>query len=129
MIQLRILSGKHAGATHAVSRFPCVIGRGAAADFRLEEPGVWDKHLQLDLKRGEAVIAKSLPGALARVNSQPFDCVALRTGDVIELGATQLQFWLSPSRQRSFRAGEILTWITLAMLCLAQIVVIYGLQR
>jgi hypothetical protein len=129
MIQLRILSGKHAGTTHAVSRFPCVIGRGVAADLRLEEPGVWDKHLQLDLKRGEAVIAKSLPGALARVNSQPFDSVALRTGDMIELGGTRLQFWLSPSRQRSFRAGEILTWITLAMLCLAQIVVIYGLQR
>jgi len=129
MLQLRILSGKHAGTTHAVHRFPCVVGRSAAADLRLEEPGVWDKHLQLDLKRGEAVVVKSLPGALARVNGQPVDCVALRTGDVIELGGTQLQFWLSPSRQRSFRAGEILTWIALAMLCLAQILVIYSLQR
>ncbi len=129
MVQLRILSGKQAGSIHPIDRFPCVVGRSASVNLRLEEPGVWDQHLRLELKKGEAFTLAVLPGALARVNGQPVEVVVLRGGDIIELGGTRLQFWLSPTRQRSYNAGEFLTWIALALLSAGQIALIYRLLR
>ena len=129
MIQLRFLSGKQAGSSCSVERFPCVVGRASSAQMRIEEPGVWDRHLELDLKKPEGFTVTALPGALVTVNDQPIESHALRGGDVIGVGAARLQFWLTATRQRGFRAVELCTWIGLAALCCVQLLVIYELLR
>jgi hypothetical protein len=129
MVQLRILSGKQAGSTCSINHFPCVVGRISSAHVRIEEPGVWDKHVELDLKRPEGFTLTALPGALVTVNEQPIESHALKGGDVIGIGAARLQFWLTPTRQRGFRGVEFATWIGLAALCCIQLLVIYELLR
>ncbi len=129
MVQLRILSGQSAGAVHECKRFPCQIGRSAAVTLRLEDPGVFDRHLQLDLVPGQGVTATVLPGAFVVLNGHALEQGVLRNGDVLDLGAAKVQFWLSQTRQRSLRLRETLTWIGFCLLCAGQILLIYRLLR
>ena len=129
MVQLKVLSGKKAGAAYVARRFPVRIGRAPAADLRLEEEGVWDQHLRLDLNPADGFHLGIQPGALATVNGAPLPQTPLRNGDTIEIGALKIQFWLSETRQRGLRLREWLTWAAIAALCLGQIAVIYLLLR
>ena len=129
MVQLRILSGKDAGVVAVVRRFPCLIGRCSTADVRLEQAGVWERHLELQLEPKQGVTAAVLPGALGTLNGEKFERKLLRNGDVIELGGGKIQFWLAPTRQRSFALREGLTWISLGVLCAGQILLIYHLLQ
>lgn len=125
MVQLQILAGVDAGILWRIERFPCVIGRSCKASVRLEEPGVWDEHVEIGVNAAHGVTLTVLPGALATVNGYPVEQVLLRNGDLIEFGAVRLHFMLAPSRQRSFRARETLTWIGFGLLSAAQIVLVY----
>ena len=127
MVQFRIVSGKQCGAVQAIKRFPCVIGRAKSAHWRLEAPGIWDRHLQVDLCRKKGITLTLLPGAAATLNREPFERAVLRNGDLIEAGSLKLQFWLAATRQRSSRSREFLTWLALIVLCLAQIALIVAL--
>ena len=127
MIQLTILNGKQAGSTCVARRFPFSLGRSPKAQLRLEEDGVWDTHAQIHFRRGEGFLLEVSPGALAAVNGQPLSEARLRNGDLIECGSAKVRFWLAPLRQRSLRAREGLTWVALAGLCLAQLLIIYRL--
>ncbi len=129
MVQLRILTGKSAGTVQVIQRFPCLIGRGAEADLRLEEPGVWERHIQLAFVPGAGISASVLPGALATLNGQALNQEVLHNGDLLQLGSAKLQFWLGQTRQRGLRLRESLTWIGLGLLCLGQIALIYRLLR
>lgn len=129
MVQLRILSENGAGAFHSVRRFPCVVGRSSNADLRVEAPGVWDRHIQLELIPAKGIALSVLPGALASVNGRPSSRELLHNGDLIDLGGAKLQFWLSQTRQRSLKAREILTWAGLALLSLLQVAIVYQLLR
>jgi pSer/pThr/pTyr-binding forkhead associated (FHA) protein len=129
VLQLKILNGQKAGAEWTARRFPVRIGRAPEAHLRLEEPGVWDTHAQIDLKPAEGFLLSVASGALASVNGAPVERAALRSGDVIELGALKLQFGLSPTRHRDLRLREALTWLALALLCLGQVALIYWLPN
>lgn len=128
MVRLRILSGKSPGAEWTARRYPITIGRSRKSDLCLEENGVWDDHLKLEL-RGQGFSLATAPNALASVNGQPVQSTILRNGDVIEIGSVKLQFWLAESRQRGLRLREGLTWIAIAAICLGQIGLIYWLLR
>ncbi len=128
MIQLKILSGKKAGAVWVARRFPVRIGRAPAADLQLADEGVWDQHLQLDFHRGDGFFLNAQSGALATVNGEPVENTRLRNGDSIELGAVKLRFWLAETRQAGLRYREWLTWAALTAVCLAQIALIYWLR-
>jgi pSer/pThr/pTyr-binding forkhead associated (FHA) protein len=128
MVVLEVVAGRQAGRKQAAGRLPWVVGRSAAADLQLEEPGVFDRHLELRLNDAEAFEVSVEPGAVARVNGQPVQQALLHNGDLIELGAAKLRFWLAETRQRSQRWREILTWASLIALSLAQIVLIYWLS-
>ena len=78
-------------------------------------------------KPAEGFILSVLPGAVASIHNQPVEQAILRNGDVIEVGAVKLQFGLSPTRHRSLRLREVLTWVGLALLCLGQVALIYWL--
>src|SRR5881396_3121133 len=116
MVQLKVLSGKQAGAVAVARRFPFLVGRSHPADLRLEEEGIWDRHLELDLQIPDGFVLKVHPPARATVNDQPVKRVSLRNGDLIAMGPVKIQFWLSETRQSCLRPREWLTWAALAAL-------------
>jgi hypothetical protein len=127
MIEIKVLNGKVAGKTVTARRFPFGIGRHKAADLCLEEPGVWNRHLELDLQLTEGITLTVAPEARATVNGQSIQATRLRNGDVIEIGAVRLRFGLAATRQRDLRLREGLTWLALAALCAAQIGLLHRL--
>ncbi len=129
MIQFSILSGKKAGASWVARRFPVRIGRAAGSDLQVEDPGVWDQHLQVDFIPADGFVLSTQPDVRVAVNAQPVHEVVLHSGDVIEAGSLKLQFWLSETRQTGLRLREGLTWTTIAAISLGQIALIYWLLR
>lgn len=127
MVQFRFLSGRNAGQLILANRFPWTLGRSPASDLSLEEEGVWDRHLEMDLNHAEGFILTLHPPAVATINGQPFDRVVLHNGDLIEIGSVKMQFWLSEARLYDWRWRERLTWLSLALLCLGQVALIYWL--
>lgn len=127
MVQFHILSGKKAGTEWMARRFPFGVGRSSPAELILDDNGVWDRHLQVDLRRDEGVVLEGAPEALVSINGNRVANAVLRNGDIIELGSVKLRFSLSPTRQRSLRIREVLTWIALGLLCVAQVTLIYWL--
>ena len=123
MVQLQILSGKKAGAQFIAARLPVQIGRASDSDVPLEEPGVWPRHCRI-ARQGRELICQAEAGALLSINGAPVEQAVLRNGDVISVGALKIQFTLSPVRQSGLRAFECLTWVALALLCLAQVALI-----
>jgi len=83
--------------------------------------------LQIDSRPQEGFFLSVQPGARAFINAQPVEETFLRNGDIIEVGAAKLQFSLSPTRPRSLRWREVLTWVALAALCLGQVALVYWL--
>ena len=129
MVQFKVLSGKKAGTIWMARRFPVRIGRAAAADLQLDESGVWDQHLQLDLSPGEGFVLSAQPNALASVNGQAVHQALLRNGDAIDVGSVKMQFWLGETRQGGLRFREGLTWAGIAIVTLGQVGLIYWLLR
>ncbi len=125
MVQIKILSGKMAGTEHSARHFPFRLGRAASADLRLEEDGVWDQHAELALDAGGNFVLNAQSDALMTVNSRPCREAALRNGDEMGLGALRLRFWIGPTRQRSLRVREWLTWTGFLLIAAAQLFLIY----
>jgi len=129
MVQLRVLSGKQAGALWIARRFPVRIGRAAKAQFRADDPGVWDEHALLELSRTEGIIVAARTGASLRVNGESVPKAVLHNGDRIDLGSLTLQFWLSETRQSGLSLREAGTWIGIAAVVAAQVALLYWLLR
>lgn len=129
MIQLKVLSGKKAGAAWVARHFPVRIGRSAGADLQVEEGGVWEQHLQLDFNPAEGIVLSTQPDALATVNGQAVHQTILRNGDTIDIGSLRLQFWLSETRQADLRLREGFTWAAITAISLGQVGLIYWLLR
>ncbi len=129
MVQLIVLSGKKAGTRWVARHFPVHIGRAPANDFQLDDPGVWDEHLELVFRPADGFVLTTQPKALATVNGQPAQNQLLRNGDCIELGSAKLQFWLGEAQQRGLRSREWLVWAAIAAICLGQAALAYWLQQ
>jgi hypothetical protein len=129
VIQLQILSGKLAGRDIVVRQFPFVVGRAPSAGLRLEDVGVWERHLQIGFKRGAGFEFSSQDTALTLVNSSAVSGGILRNGDLIDVGGVQLRFWLARSEQRSLRLRETLISTSLFVLPAVQLWLIYWLLR
>lgn len=129
MVQLRILSGKKAGNQMIVRHFPFNIGRSAGNDLRLEDEGVWDKHLTLEIQGKDQFFARTAEGALVTLNLESVQSAPLRNGDVLSVGSVKLQFWLAPTRQRSLKVREFLVWGLLLAVTAVQLALIYWLSR
>jgi pSer/pThr/pTyr-binding forkhead associated (FHA) protein len=129
MVQLRILCGKKAGSSWDARHFPVRIGRSAKSDLQLEEPGVWDEHLKIELQAAEGFVVETQPNAVATLNGQPLQHSVVRNGDTIEMGSVKLQFWLSEARQKTQSVREVLVWTVIVLVCLAQIALVYWLLQ
>ena len=125
MVELRILSGKQAGTTAVACRFPFFVGRGTQADLRLDDEGIFERHFELQLNRGEGFAVTVCPNAYAAVNGETVHQKTLRAGDVISAGSVKLAFALCPARPRSLRWREVMLWLGLAVVSLAQVAIIY----
>ncbi len=129
MIQLRVLTGKMAGTAWVARHFPVRIGRAPDAHLRLEESGVFDRHLRLEFKPREGYQVSVEGEALAAINGQPLHTTMLRNGDLIELGSAKLQFWLADTRQSGLKLSEWFTWALVLLISAAQVALIYWLIR
>ena len=129
MLQLQILSGKQAGFLWDARRFPVRIGRAAGSDLQIEEDGVWDEHLRVELKTGEGFVITAHPGALISVNQSPVETVRLRNGDIITAGSAKIAFRLSQTKQRGLKLREAFVWLTIAGITIAQLAMIGWLLR
>jgi hypothetical protein len=69
------------------------------------------------------------PDALTAINGQRIEQAVLRNGDLIEIGAIKIRFWLGKTRQSSLGLREWLTWIAIALITGGQLVLIYWLIR
>jgi pSer/pThr/pTyr-binding forkhead associated (FHA) protein len=129
MVRLTVLSGKKAGASWVARRFPVRIGRSPGADVQLDDPGVWDNHLQIDFAPPEGFVLDTQADALAAVNGQPVQSAVLHNGDLIEAGAAKIRFWLGDVRQRRFQLREVLAWAIILLVTSAQVALVYWLLR
>jgi pSer/pThr/pTyr-binding forkhead associated (FHA) protein len=127
VVELKVLSGKQAGANVVARRFPFHVGRAADSALRLEDDGVFERHFSIQLKSKDGFFLTSDPPAVSAVNNQPVTEARLRSGDVIQAGSASLTFSLSPMRQHALRPRELFVWVILGVLCLFQIAVIYWL--
>ena len=127
VVYFQILNGKTAGTSWTARRLPVRIGRAPGSDLCLDDPGVWDEHLEVALGPEDSFEVSVCGSALALLNGTPMRKAVLRSGDVLHLGATELRFGLSPAAQRSLRLRELLTWLALVALCLGQVALIYFL--
>jgi hypothetical protein len=93
----------------------------------LEDDGVWDEHVAIQLDPAEGFRLTSHSDAFVAINEQRVDQAILRNGDILALGSVKVRFSLHPVSLRSSRLREALTWIGLALLALGQIGLIYWL--
>jgi hypothetical protein len=127
MVRITILSGARAGERCRITQFPCLLGRSVEAQICLEESGVWNKHLELGLDASRSFWLRSFTGALVTINGHSVAQAGLRNGDLIELGAVRLQFWLDETEQRALWLRETLTWAAIAVISFTQLALIYWL--
>lgn len=129
MFQIQILSGKSAGVFWTARRFPLRIGRAPGNDLQLEEPGVWDQHLQLEMSPADGIILTSNGDALVTVNNERVQRARLKNGDSIEAGSARLRFWLGGPERRKMLWLEISVWLTMLAVLAAQTMILIALLR
>ncbi len=129
MVLLKVLSGKAAGCEVMARRFPFVVGRSPDAGLSIADDGVWEQHCRLLLKPGRGVVLVAAEPAVSLVNLEPVQEIQLRNGDLIQLGAATLQFWLAPPRQAGLRLREGLTWLAILGLAALQVATAVWLTR
>jgi predicted component of type VI protein secretion system len=129
VIQLHVLSGQKSDTDVVVRQFPFVIGRDADVGLQMDDPGVWDRHFQIEFQPGDGFTFIVQSNALALINGDTVAAGTLRNGDLIELGSARLRFWLARTTQKTLRVREALTWCCLSALFVAQIMLIYWLLR
>lgn len=116
-----------AGDLWVARHLPVRVGRGPGMDLQLTETGVWDEHLQLDLKTPEGFVLTAAPDTSFTIDQKAFQRAVLRNGDQIQVGSVKLQFWLRDTRQRTSAVREWATWIGIALFSLGQVALVYWL--
>ncbi|MDX1952944.1 MAG: FHA domain-containing protein [Verrucomicrobiota bacterium] len=128
MLQLKILSGKRAGEIHTFSILPAFVGRSSSSTLRIEEPGVWDQHLQICFSN-EKIQFATQEGATTLQNGNPVPVGTLRNGDLLEIGSCKLSIWLSPPPQKKLLLRELATWGVVFGVTALEIFLILALSR
>lgn len=129
MLQLQILSGKQAGVVFNARHFPVSIGRDAANHLRLEDDGVWDRHLNISLDYKEGFLLTTQPGALLDVNSESVQNARLRNGDIITAGSARLAFRIGETTQPGLAMSEGFVWLMIVAVTVLEITLVYWLVQ
>lgn len=103
------------------------MGRAPSNDLHLDEDGVWSEHAIVEFDPLEGFLVHACSQAILSINGNLIHQSPIRNGDVLEMGALRLQFWLAETIQRGLRIQEGLVWAGIAAICLGQIALIYWL--
>lgn len=87
---LRIVKGMPAGGTYRV-RGEMSVGRNAQCDIFLVDPSVSRNHALLDVREGTLVVRDAGSSNGTYVNGKRVQLRALRTGDVVAFGKTEMR--------------------------------------
>ena len=128
MIELRFLQGTQAGGQWSARRFPVRIGRSPESDLVLEDPGVWEHHVEIGYDDASGFYMTPLSEGAVIVNQQAMESAVLKNGDTLTLGGAVIQLWIAPARQRHFQFMEFLVWTALLALFAAQYLLIRWLD-
>jgi len=120
MIQLHVLTGAAAGLRCEANHFPMSVGRSSACTIIIQDPGVFDKHFEIQFS-SEGFTLQGNPHSVVAVNGAQTESALLRNGDVISAGFAKIQFWLGAMTQRSLRLRETAVWMLIIAVALAQV--------
>jgi pSer/pThr/pTyr-binding forkhead associated (FHA) protein len=91
-LQLHVLAGPDTGRTYTLQEGPdLMLGRGQACLYRLNDPRVSRCHCRIELHADRATVLDSGGAGGVRVNGAPVRRQALKPGDVLQVGDTQLR--------------------------------------
>ena len=110
--------------------FPFSMGRSAENHWVIAEPGVWDRHARIELTgAGEFELVRCGEGSI-HLNGEPVErSTRFKLTDEVRLGGIVLRAGLSPVCVGSGRSVSALVWCGLAGVALAQVALIYWLER
>jgi pSer/pThr/pTyr-binding forkhead associated (FHA) protein len=92
-LQLRIVAGPDEGKTFALTPGETFqIGRGMDTQTRLHDPRVSRNHCSIEVTGDEATLIDAGSTGGTFINGQRVSERLLRSGDIIRVGGTQLQF-------------------------------------
>ena len=129
MVQLRVFSEEKQQYFAKYDDFPVRIGRGKNCQLKLNDTGVWENHLELDLNNEGYIVIRAMSGATAMINGQPLDDTQLlRNGDLIEIGLINIQFELGAVRQKNLTVRETAVWTLLVAVTIIEIYLILWLD-
>ncbi len=129
MVHLTILSGKKAGTEMVARHFPFRVGRSSSCELPIDDPGVWEKHFEINPSGSDGFILLAGPETSVVIDGKTVQEAPLRNGDVIQIGLAKILFGLSPTRQKRLAVREWLTWAALTALCCGQLALIYKLLQ
>jgi predicted component of type VI protein secretion system len=122
VIRLHILSGKSAGQTYLVRRFPFTVGRTSDSHFTSDDPGVWNEHFRIDYRPPDGLFILPREQAVTMLNSEVLSEPArLDNGSEISAGAMRLRFDLANADVRSYRYRELAIWLAVGSVVLLQV--------
>jgi serine/threonine protein kinase len=91
-LQLHVLTGPDAGRTHTLQAGPdLMLGRGDKSFYRLTDPRASRAHCQLLLEADQVTVVCNGGSGGTLVNGKPVQKQALKLGDVLQVGDTQLR--------------------------------------
>lgn len=129
MVQFEVFRSGQKPVVHPVAALPCRIGRSGKCGLRLQEPGIWEEHVELSQGADDSFqISRVGEGSLI-LNGESRDDGRLVNGDTIELGATKLRFWLTPVRPRSQVAGDWMFWALVSTVLIAMVGLLLSLPH
>lgn len=117
----------HSVETISLSRFPFLIGRHPDADLRLEIPGIWDRHLLLELDPREGVVARAQNQAISLVEGREIDAHRLRQGEEVRVGPVTLELMLAAAPRKSLYAPEAFVWLLTLGMTAAELLLLWRL--
>ena len=86
------ISGKYRGEEFTLDRSPIRLGRSEENEVQLEHPSISRKHLRLHLEAGSWKVMDVESRNGVRVNGESYAQIALRHGDVLEVGHLRFAF-------------------------------------
>ncbi len=86
------ISGKYRGEELVLDRSPIRLGRSDENDLQIEHPSISRRHLRLHLENGSWKVMDAESRNGVRVNGEPYAQIALRHGDVLEVGHLRFAF-------------------------------------
>ena len=129
MLLLRVTQPELDTPECIVQKLPFIIGKSRSADFQVEAPGVWDKHLSIELDSSNTkFMVSALNDALLLLNGEP--CRTLCCGAEISSNLEPASFASAFHRAFGYtlRLQEFAVWFLFILITAVQLAFIFLLR-